>query len=153
MASSSMRIFGGVIRVPFIIMNTYIYIYVYISRWWFQIFFIFITIWGRFPVWLIFFRWVKTTNQIYIYIYYMNILFIYLPTVNPRVLVTPEVMTGEASSWWKGSPFTTQNLASKMKDDPKNVKMYVVKLQKMMWRWKAWQLKYIKYTIHSRNLA
>ena len=35
-----------------------------IARWWFQIFFIFTPIWGRFPVWLIFFRWVGTTNQI-----------------------------------------------------------------------------------------
>ena len=31
-------------------------------RWWFQIFFIFIPIWGRFPFWLIFFKWVETTN-------------------------------------------------------------------------------------------
>ena len=29
------------------------------SRWWFQIFFIF----TRFPIWLIFFRWVETTSQ------------------------------------------------------------------------------------------
>ena len=35
-----------------------------IARWWFQRFFIFIPIWGRFPSWLIFFRWVETTNQI-----------------------------------------------------------------------------------------
>ena len=33
------------------------------SRWWFQIFFIFTPPWGRFPFWLIFFRWVETTNQ------------------------------------------------------------------------------------------
>ena len=33
------------------------------SRWWFQIFFIFIPTWGRFPFWLIFFRWVATINQ------------------------------------------------------------------------------------------
>ena len=33
------------------------------SRWWFQIFFIFTPIWGRFPFWLIFFRWVATSNQ------------------------------------------------------------------------------------------
>ena len=33
------------------------------SRWWFQTFFIFTPIWGRFPFWLIFFRWVETTNQ------------------------------------------------------------------------------------------
>ena len=32
------------------------------SRWWFQIFFIFTPIWGRFPIWRIFFRWVETTN-------------------------------------------------------------------------------------------
>ena len=32
------------------------------SRWWFQRFFIFTPIWGRFPIWLIFFRWVETTN-------------------------------------------------------------------------------------------
>ena len=33
------------------------------SRWWFQPSFIFTTIWGRFPIWLIFFRCVETTNQ------------------------------------------------------------------------------------------
>ena len=33
------------------------------STWWFQIFFIFTPIWGRFPFWLIFFKWVETTNQ------------------------------------------------------------------------------------------
>ena len=32
------------------------------TRWWFQICFIFTHIWGRFPFWLIFFRWVETTN-------------------------------------------------------------------------------------------
>ena len=32
------------------------------TRWWFQIFF-FTPIWRRFPVWLIFFRRVETTNQ------------------------------------------------------------------------------------------
>ncbi len=37
----------------------------YVSRWWFQIFFIFSPIWGRFPFWLIFFRWVETTNQVF----------------------------------------------------------------------------------------
>ena len=30
--------------------------------WWFQTFFIFTPNWGRFPFWLIFFRWVETTN-------------------------------------------------------------------------------------------
>ena len=32
------------------------------SRWWFQIFFMFIPTWGRFPLWLIFFKRVETTN-------------------------------------------------------------------------------------------
>ena len=32
------------------------------TGWWFQRFFIFTPIWGRFPFWLIFFRWVETTN-------------------------------------------------------------------------------------------
>ena len=35
----------------------------YTTRWWFQTFVIFTPIWGRFPIWLIFFRWVETTNQ------------------------------------------------------------------------------------------
>ena len=33
------------------------------STWWFQTWFIFTPIWGNFPFWLIFFRWVETTNQ------------------------------------------------------------------------------------------
>ena len=28
------------------------------TRWWFQIYFFFTPVWGRFPIWLIFFRWV-----------------------------------------------------------------------------------------------
>ena len=35
-----------------------------LARWWFQIVFMFIPIWGRFPIWRIFFRWVETTNQL-----------------------------------------------------------------------------------------
>ena len=38
------------------------------TRWWFEMFFIFTPTWGRFPFWLIFFKWVETTNQ-YIYTY------------------------------------------------------------------------------------
>ncbi len=39
-------------------------IYLGDPRWWFQIFFMFIPTWGRFPFWLIFFKWVgSTTNQ------------------------------------------------------------------------------------------
>ena len=33
------------------------------TRWWFQIVFIFIPSWGRFPFWRIFFKWVEITNQ------------------------------------------------------------------------------------------
>ena len=33
-----------------------------VSRWWFQIFFMFISTWGNDPIWLIFFKWVETTN-------------------------------------------------------------------------------------------
>ena len=33
------------------------------SGWWFQIFFIFTPIWGRFPFWPIFFRWVGSTTN------------------------------------------------------------------------------------------
>ena len=36
----------------------------WITSWWFQIFSIFTPTWRRFPIWLIFFRWVETTNQI-----------------------------------------------------------------------------------------
>ena len=32
------------------------------SRWWFQIVLIFTSTWGNDPIWLIFFRWVETTN-------------------------------------------------------------------------------------------
>ena len=35
-----------------------------ITRWWFQIFYIFTATWGNDPIWLIFFKWVETTNQI-----------------------------------------------------------------------------------------
>ena len=36
----------------------------YLTGWWFQIFFIFTPSWGNDPIWLIFFRWVETTNQL-----------------------------------------------------------------------------------------
>ena len=37
---------------------------VHLTRWWFQIFFIFTPTWGDHPIWLIFFKWVETTNQL-----------------------------------------------------------------------------------------
>ena len=33
------------------------------TRWWFQRFFMFSPTWGRFPIWLVFFRLVEATNQ------------------------------------------------------------------------------------------
>ena len=50
------------------VMKSRFYINGNYSRWWFQIFFIFTPIWGRFPIWLIFFRWVETTNQLLYFI-------------------------------------------------------------------------------------
>ena len=38
--------------------------YQYCSNWWFQIFFIFTPTFGNDPIWLIFFIWVETTNQL-----------------------------------------------------------------------------------------
>ena len=35
-----------------------------LSRWWFQLFFIFTPSGGNDPIWLIFFKWVETTNQL-----------------------------------------------------------------------------------------
>ena len=39
------------------------------TSWWFQTFFIFTPIWGRFPIWLIFFTWVETTNKFMSFIF------------------------------------------------------------------------------------
>ena len=36
------------------------------TRWWFQIFFIVIRIWGNDPIWLICFKWVETTNWVFV---------------------------------------------------------------------------------------
>ena len=53
--------------------------------WWFQIFFIFTPIWERFPIWLIFFKWVgSTTNQ----------LFLFSPFLHPRNI-------GKSSNTWR----------------------------------------------------
>ena len=53
-----------------IIMVIYGY-YLFISGWWFGTFFIFPYIGNNHPNWLIFFRGVETTNQIYIYMVYI----------------------------------------------------------------------------------
>ena len=44
-----------------------------ITRWWFQIFWIFTPTWGRFPIWPIWFKGVETTNQIMLQIYPTNL--------------------------------------------------------------------------------
>ena len=54
------------------------------TRWWFQIFSIFTPIWERFPIWLIFFKWVETTNQM---INFFKITFWY-----PKKLLKIEVL-------------------------------------------------------------
>ena len=41
-------------------------------RWWFQIFFMFTPTWGYNPIWLIFFKWVETTNVIPTQVPYRN---------------------------------------------------------------------------------
>ncbi len=70
-----------------------------ITRWWFQTFVIFTPIWGRFPFWLIFFRWVgSTTNQIII-------ICIYPPTqdaivANKALVVGIPKPKNVISSWW-----------------------------------------------------
>ena len=35
-----------------------------IARWWFQFFLMFTPTWGEDPIWLIFFKWAETTNEI-----------------------------------------------------------------------------------------
>ena len=46
-------------------MIRYSYYSLSLSRWWFQSCFIFIPIWGNDPIWLIFFRWVETTQILF----------------------------------------------------------------------------------------
>ena len=47
-----------------------------LSRWWFQIFFIFTPTWGRFPFWLIFFKWAETTNWLF---------FLFVPVLERKI--------------------------------------------------------------------
>ena len=62
--------------------------------WWFQISFIFTPTWERFPFWLMFFKWVETTNQKY---------FLYWPTpYQPRregSLPSKDTQGGHGLSW------------------------------------------------------
>ncbi len=53
------------------------------SRWWFQIFFIFTSIWGRFLFWLIFFRWVETTNQSSFMVVFPIVMLLFKGAVRP----------------------------------------------------------------------
>ncbi len=50
------------------LVSGYFYLHPYLGGgwWWFQMFSIFTPIWGRLPFWHLFFRWVETTNQLYI---------------------------------------------------------------------------------------
>ena len=49
---------------PFRGQGDFCFIQRFFYRWWFQIFFIFTPIWGRFPFLLIFFKWVETTKWV-----------------------------------------------------------------------------------------
>jgi hypothetical protein len=56
----------GLLQYNYNIMYKYVKLwYIYISGWWFGTFFIFPNSWDDDPIWLIFFRGVETTNQIY----------------------------------------------------------------------------------------
>ena len=57
-----------------------------LSRWWFQIFFIFTPIWGIFPFWLIFFKGVETTNQLFCDIFFHLTIFQFFTTSYVRFL-------------------------------------------------------------------
>ena len=63
-----------------------------LSRWWFPIFFMFTPTWGRFPIWLIFFKWVETNNQLFFAIF----LLIFPPLKPVLVLFQP----GAISAVW-----------------------------------------------------
>ena len=49
----------GLVHAAHLVWN---FTYFTMTRWWFQVFFIFTPIWGRFPIWLICLKWVETTN-------------------------------------------------------------------------------------------
>ena len=52
------------------------------SRWWFPIFFIFTPTWWNDPNWLIFFKWVETTNTFFLPIFWPK-------TLTSQVLISP----------------------------------------------------------------
>ena len=54
------------------------------TRWWIQIFFIFTSIWGRFPFWLIFFKRVKPPTSM-----------VYLPTYLPLAKNVQTIHVGQ----------------------------------------------------------
>ena len=56
----------------------------FLPRWWVQIFFIFTPIWGRFPIWLIFFKGVETTNQLH-----MDQIFFFRKKTQPGKAIPP----------------------------------------------------------------
>ena len=68
---------------------------IYRTRWWFQIFFIFIPTWGDDPIWLIFFKGVETTNQIYRSIFSQVIIF-----RSPEPQPTSFFVEGNPPCWW-----------------------------------------------------
>ena len=71
-----------------------------ITGWWFGTFFIFPSIGNNHPNWLIFFRGVQTTNQIYVVLY--NCLFIYLIVGHVQVKHVIPKNSENRSGWWFG---------------------------------------------------
>ena len=58
----------------------------WLTRWWFQRFFIFIPIWGRFPFWLIFFKGVDWNHQLVNDSLYYKALLLFLTLLGPFFL-------------------------------------------------------------------
>ena len=75
------------------------------TRWWFQIFFIFTPTWGRFPIWLIFFKGVETTNQESIFL--GKSAFVPLPWYVTSATY-PSWSKAGVIQWWIGLPVMTR---------------------------------------------
>ena len=73
-----------------------------LARWWFQIFFSFTPNWGRFPIWLLFFGWVETTNQLASWVVFFSTEMLNLDTAD----------CGMCHWWWSMPRFFWGNLTN-----------------------------------------
>ncbi len=76
------------------------------TRWWFQIFFMFTPIWGRFPFWLIFFKGVETTNSLR------------LPVFIPSKSQQSQIKSASSSEWQTKSGFLNYQFVSHTQRNP-----------------------------------